>query len=67
MAWFSSIEDVATVAGRTVLALQVDTQWIARAGAQAPFTLRDVYVQARRACVFTYAQGRAHLDPVVAR
>lgn len=43
--WFSSLEDVMEVDGRAVLALEVDAQWIARAHAQAPFTLRDVYVQ----------------------
>jgi len=43
--WFSSLENVVSVDSRNVLALQVDMQWVARASAQAPFVLRDIYVQ----------------------
>lgn len=45
VAWISSLENVEVKDSRNVLALQVDTKWIARANAVAPFTLRDVYVQ----------------------
>ncbi len=45
VAWISSLEDVVTVSGKSVLALQVDSQWVARANAKAPFSLRNVYVQ----------------------
>lgn len=45
VAWFSSIETVVTVDSLAVLSLEIDTTWIAKANAVAPFTLRDVYMQ----------------------
>ena len=60
--WFSSIESVISAQGRSVLALEVDTQWIARAHAQAPFTLRDVYVQETNTWIPLYRQEQMALQ-----